>query len=340
MLVGFFKKALDCECYVIKYVDRIWLSGSGDAEISRTFIVKVNENSAESLKEIRILLPFKHLTDLVNINETCFLPFSEYHFNSPEICTTQQYRIIQNPPSEKLFNSFGIINHDGIEDIKVFTEIDQSTYPLGKCSVIRLKLPSPLEKGESTEIRMKFRVPSLFNKISPPPFPNYSFEFPYFSQMYIDEIDQLNRELEIKVKPILDMSHFSGGFDIILYFPPEYVEVSEIKAFKKKYDDPYDIRGKETSEKRLKFIWRLREFLKQKGLPEETQVGIGQEVAPSGILTGKYDVRGAVERLRQAMPQEFRTIDERITKAGWVGFIAIVLAIITLSFTLYEFIFK
>lgn len=340
MLVGFFKKALKCECYIIKYVDRIWLSGSGDAEISRTFIVKVNENSAESLKEIRMLLPFKHITDLENINKTCFLPFSEYHFNSPEICSTQQYRIVQNLPQEKLFDSFGKINHDGIEDVKVFAGIDQSTYPLGNCSVIRLRLPSPLEKGESTEIRIKFRVPSLFNKISPPPFPNYSFEFPYFSQMHIDEIDDLNRELEIKVKPILDMSQFSGGFDIILYFPPEYIEVSEIKAFKKKYDDPYDIRGKETSEKRLKFIWRLREFLKQKGLPEETQVGIGQDIAPTGMLIGKYDVRGAVERLRQVIPQEFRTIDGRITRANWVSFIALILAIITLFLGLYEIIFK
>lgn len=97
MLVGFFKKPEGCECCIIKYVDRIWLSENGDAKILRTFVVEVNKNSKVALKEVRILSPFKYIKNLKTVNETCFLPSSKYYFNSPKISTKQDYKIVQKP---------------------------------------------------------------------------------------------------------------------------------------------------------------------------------------------------------------------------------------------------
>ena len=74
MLIGFFKKSAECECHIIKYVDRIWLSETGDAEILRTFIVKVDEESPKPLKEIRLLIPHKHVENIENVTRNCFLP--------------------------------------------------------------------------------------------------------------------------------------------------------------------------------------------------------------------------------------------------------------------------
>ena len=292
MLIGFFKKPAECECYIVKYIDRIWLSETGDAEVLRTFIVKVDENSPKPLKEVRLSLPFKRVENLEDVNKNCFLSPSECYFNSPETCSTREYKIVREVTQPDRFDNYGIINHDGIKNIKVFSSIDYSSYKVGDCSLIRLRLhpKEGLKKGESTEIRLKFQISSFFDKITTGLFPSYSIELSYFSSRYINEIEQLDKNLEIKVKPVLGLAEnqFKGGFDIFLYFPPGFERVTGFNSFKEKYD-VYNIAGKKTSEKRIRLLWRLREFLKQKNLPEDSLSGIGLDMFISGTLTKKYD---------------------------------------------------
>lgn len=338
MLVGIFKDPSRCKCSIIKYVDRIWLSETGDARILRTFIVKVDENSPVPLKEIRMLLPVKQILDLENFYEACFLPPSENYFNSPEACTTEESQVIQEPPKPPKFDSFGIIRHDVSEDIKVFSRMNQSSFQIGECSVIRFQLPRPLQKGKSTEIRIKFQVTSLFDKPSLGPFPNYSIEFSYFSQKYIEEIKQLNRKLEIKIKPILGLekSRFRGGFDIFLYFPPEFEEVSGFNDYFKEKYDTHNLYGKEEPTKRHKYLWRLRDLLKKRRLSETKLTGIGEEIIISGTLAKRYNEKAILDILSQKIPKGFEIISAKIRGATWISYIAVALAII--SILLYLFI--
>lgn len=333
----FFKKPRECECYVIKYVDRIWLSEIGDADVLRTFIVKVNENSPKPLKEIRILLPFKDIENLESVNETCFLPPSQYYFNSSEVASTREYQVIQQVNQSDRFDRFGIINHDGIQNVKVFPLIDYSLYQIGNCLVIRLQFPQKegLKKGECTEVRLRFQVTSLFNKITTGFFPNYSIELPYFPPQYVNEIDQLDidKKLEIKVKPILGLaeSQFKGGFDIFLYFPPGFEKVTGFNPFKEKYDS-FNIEGKRTSEKKLKLLWRLREFLRQRGSPEDSLTGIGQNILISGTLIKRYDTEDLIDTMSKRLPQN-RILRIETYSTFWLSCAAIILAFIAILFT-------
>jgi len=338
VLIGFFKKPEECECYIIKYVDRIWLSEIGDAEVLRTFIVKVNENSPKPLREVRLLLPFKRVENLEDVTKNCFLSPSKYYFNSPEICSTREYKIVHEVTQPDRFDSYGTINHDGIKNIKVFPSIDYSSYKEGNYSVIRLQLPPEegLKKGECTEIRLKFQISSLLDKITTGLFPVYLIELSYFSTRYINKINQPNKNLEIKVKPVLGLaeSQFKGGFDIFLYLPPGFEKVTGFNPFKEKYD-VFNIAGKKTSEKRVKFLWRLRELLKQKELPENSLSGVGLDISISGALAKKYGAEEVIDTMSKKIPPGFWT--KRMDTAIRLSYTAIALAVITMVLTLFFF---
>lgn len=338
MLIGFFKKPEECECYIIKYIDRIWLSETGDAEILRTFVVKVDENSPKPLKEVRLLIPHKRIENVENVTESCFFSPSKCYFNSPEIYTTREYKIVREVTQPDRFDSYGKINHDGIQNIKVFSSIDYSSYKEGDCSVIRLQIPPKegLKKGECTEIRVKFQISSFFDKITTGLFPSYLIELSYFSSRYINEINKLDKNSEIKVKPVLGLaeSQFKGGFDIFLYLPPGFDKVTGFDPFKGKYDF-FNIAGKKTSEKRVKLLWRLREFLKQRKLPEESLLGIGLDIFISGTLTKKYDMEEVVDKMSKRIPHGFWT--RRLDKSILLSYTAISLSVIAIFLTLLFF---
>lgn len=337
MLVGFFKKPEECECCIIKYVDRIWLSETGDAKILRTFVVEVNKNSKEALKEIRILSPFKYIKNLKPVNETCFLPSSKYYFNSPKVSTKQDYSIVQKPSDTDRFDNFGIITHDGIENIVVFPFLNNcSHYKVGDCTVIRIQLPRDLGKGESTEIRLNFETTSLFTKMTFGESPIYFIQFTYFSPRYIDEVAQLDKKLEIKVKPTLgedkDQQRI-GGFDTILYFPPGFEKASDFHPYKELVDF-YDIQGKKTSDKMLKQIFRLRSILKRdKSLEEDKLTGIGQDIAISGTLTKKHDIT-------KPLLSGIGVVNDKIRKSVSLSYVALTLAIISVILTIIAIMFK
>lgn len=331
MLIGFFKRPEKCNCCIVKYVDRVWLSEIGDADVLRTFIVKVNENSLSPLTEVRILIPHKYIKNIKIANETCFLPASEYYFNSPHMTSIQEYKIVQKPSSVIRSDNFGIINHDGIENIKIFASLDNySSYQVGDCTVIRLQFPFGLEKGESTEIRLTFQIISLFTRTSSDENPVYFVPFSYFSPRYINEVDQLDKKLEIGVKPTLgeDKSERRiGGFDTIVYLPPEFIETSEFNADKKR-PDPYNLHGKKMPEERMRLMFRLRSFLKNKGFPEDKLIGVGQDVTISGTITKRYD---ATKPLMLSIGE----VDNKIRKSTLFSYFAIILSIISIIYNVF-----
>ncbi len=335
MLIGFFKKPNDCVCRIIKYTDRIWFSEAGDAEVLRMFIIEVDKNSPEPLQEIRLLLPFKRLERLESVTDTCLLSSSDYSFNSPSICTTREYKIIQSITEPAQYDSFGEITHDGIENIKVFPSIDYSLYQRHGCSVIRLDLPPEkgLARGERTEIRLKFQVTSLFNKVTTGLFPSYHVGLSYFSNEHGIAIADLDGAKEIKVKPILDITNFKGGFDIFLYFPPWFEVVTGFDNFFNEKYDSFNINGKKNHQKRSKLLWRLRELLKerQKDKDQLKLTGIGENLLISGILTKRYDINEVITEVSRIKKKHITT---------WLTYFAIVLATSAISFSILSIFLK
>ena len=260
------------------------------------------------------------------------------NFNSPEIYSTREYKIVHKIDQHATFDSYGVINCDGIKNIKVFPSIDYSSYQVEDYSVIRLQLPPKkgLKKGECAEVRLKFHISSLFEKITTGLLPNYLIKFFYFpAPHFINESNyQLyNATSEIKVKPILGLadSQFKGGFDIFLYFPPGFEKVAGFNSFKKRYDI-FNIEGKKAPEKRVKLLWRLRELLKQKDLPEDSLSGIGLGISISGTLTKKYDAEELVDKMSKRIPPGFWT--KRVDKSILLSCTAIALSVISIFLTL------
>ena len=341
MLIGFFKKPAECECYIVKYVDRIWLSENGDGQILRTVIVKVDTNSTASLNEIRMLLPYKKIIGLDDVCDTCFSSPAKNYFNSPEIYTTQDYKIIQEPSKPSQLKTFGVIRDDVGENVKVFCRGNLSYFDIADCSVIRYQFPCPVENGNSAEIRIKFQINSLFDRVTSGLTPNYSVDLPYFSADHSHEIQEIDpdKKLQIQVKPILglEQSNFVGGFDIFLYFPPDFEEISGFeKCFKKKYDT-HNIDGKDDSTNRYRCLWRLRDLLKKKGVPENKLVSIGEDIVASGVLAKRYDEKGVLDSLYKKTSTELEVLKEKIkkftkkiTQANYLSYIAIGIAALSI----------
>ncbi len=126
-------------------------------------------------------------------------------------------------------------------------------------------------------------------------------------------------------------SQFKGGFDIFLYFPPGFEKVTGFNPFKEKYDS-FNIEGKRTSEKKLKLLWRLREFLRQRGSPEDSLTGIGQNILISGTLIKRYDTEDLIDTMSKRLPQN-RMLRIETYSTFWLSCAAIILAFIAILFT-------
>jgi len=339
-MIGIFKKPERCNCFIKKYVDRIWISENGDADILRTLILEVKKGSLDPLNEIRILSPYKYIKSLELVNETCFLPSSEFHFNSPEINTKKDYKVVQKLPDVLRNDSYGMIDHDGIKNIKVFNAINNSIYQVGECTVIRLQFPVPLIEGDTTEIRLKFRVNLFLQKPTTSIFSVYNVHFEYFSNKYIDEVDQLDDNLQIMfgstLKKADESAREEAGFDIIIYLPLKFERVSGFENFYKCKPDFYNIQGKKDFE-RTKIMFSLSHLLKIGDKPKYKEVGVGENIEINGTFVRSYDEKAALSSLKDLVPKTLDDIirkqeelDKKIKTSNRLAYLAIAIGIISL----------
>lgn len=133
MLVAFFKshKDKDCECVIVKFVDRIWIDKSGDLFCIRTFIVHVL-SASPPLQAIRMLLPFRQIVDLRDISDTCLN--SNYLFNSPNF-SMGGYKVNW----EDVDKSSGSIDYDFF-NCEVFTKNLVKSYEHPRASLSTMPL--------------------------------------------------------------------------------------------------------------------------------------------------------------------------------------------------------
>ncbi len=356
MLIGFFKKPEECDanCNIIKFSDRIWLDEYGKGFFWRTFIVQVNENSSQELSSIKMLIPIRNILELKNINTTCFN--QNYYWNSPHLNTGANYNIKKLPKKDGSYNDYGIIDHDQIKNILVFTNIDQSSakftfdkpLALNQATLLSWDFPKALSPGEKLEIRITFEVTSLFDITNPgTPCPDCALIFTYFNyNLYPKEIEILSKDNEIKVKPIFNETTRAGGFDILLSFPPKFSSVHGFDNIFKSTTEYYNPDGSK-GEIKQKYIWRLRKFW-----PPGKLVGIGDELIIEGVIRREFPTEqilkeiangistkvpgqitnlknqiSSVNQIQQQQSHETIKIKKRLTAGNILSIIAIALSV-------------
>ncbi len=336
MLIGFLKNPKDsCECKVIKFVDRIWfLNKDGDVEILRSVVVE-NTGQVGELSSIYMLVPFRNIIGTKLKNHTCF--DRNNYFNSISVNTTHKYKIIKHPLNDDSVGDFGIINHDGIENIKVFMNLKEpdtlldiwgvrsQRNRLWEASIIEYKLPTGhfLKPKEKTEFRIFFKVTSLLAKVKESDYSKLEVFIKYlFGVRYKLELDILNpnKNKEIKIIPTLQGDSFPGGFDIILYLPKDFKRLSGFEnRTKEPYYDEHKSNGKKGDSKVEKYIFRARDFFKDKNV-----IGINDEININGVLE------------KEVTSIELLTTSKRSNVLGWLALsIAIFGLILTLLFRFY-----
>lgn len=332
MLVGFFKDHKDtCTCQIEKYVDRIWIiNQDGDVEVLRKFVVSnISPTGGNFLTKIKMLIPYRHVFDLLLKNKTCF--DENLIFNSPKIRSTSNYEIIKIPNK---VNDYGVISDDGIENIKVFTNIKLEDTNIGKnepkngkpsapdcgCTILEIIMPAGagLLPGEKAEFRLSFKINNLLDKIGTESIVQREIILDYFvGYKWQMEIGLLGRENEIKVKPTLGGPGSPGGFDIFIYVIPTLDKIDGFdNRLKPSWHDNHNIDGKETQIEWNKYPFRLRDMIKDK-----SPIEIGDNISIIGRFVERYDVRKAITGLSETV-NNISNKTEKETRKNKYKFIA------------------
>jgi hypothetical protein len=252
MLVAFFKSHTEreCECNVVKFVDRIWIDKSGNLSCIRTFIVNLSKNS-KPLTEIRMLVPFRKIAELDDISETCLL--DDYLFNNQHF-STGGYAI----KSLDIDRTNGIVHYDFFET-EVYTTNLIKSFDCPKnpnCRIISVNMKTaPINHDEFRLIRLKFKITSVLDEVFPRV---YNLELNYFDNRSVSgTYDVLEiKSLEIPVMKLSDPNNKKGGFDIFVHLP-EDLSSTNFNALTQTTSD--HLPDGTISKKRIqKFIWRAR----------------------------------------------------------------------------------
>lgn len=313
MLIGILPDTPECKCRVIKFVDRIWLEDTGNANILRRIVFEVDSESPKPLDEFHQCLPTLVPSGVEDLSATGLDP--HHHFNRQ--ARGGEFRLIKSPKAgEKA--PHGIVSYDGIENIKVFTEILQhggelKALPYGHASMIRVRFPEPIMPGERCQFIFRFTVDNVCAPVSQ----DTSFvkvlwlKLPYFD---VDGERFANLLAAIKgrrcmpimkfykqLPPVDGETRHAGGLDIFLYLPPNYSPKHE--TFTRTYSTQLDNRlidGSQAEPGRNKLIWRLKHLI-----PDPPEEMIPQSRPPQVIS-------GAIAPISERASHYFDKIDKQL----------------------------
>lgn len=237
---------------IVKFCDRIWFDGDGDAKCLRSVIVHVLDQSKRSVRELCFLTPVATSDivpqEIVDKSDTCASP--DWAFNSFK---TGGYHIEQTDASG------GTIFNDGFSNVVFRYGNRAEIAAIANASLITIGLAQPIQPGEFREVRFLFGVKSLAKKYKKD---TYAIDLPYFAEFtsfcaYTAATKVVKGQRQIPVIPKYDMASNNGGFDVIIYLPPGTTGSDFPPQALKSIDD----HGEDgvQSESREKYIWRLRQ---------------------------------------------------------------------------------
>lgn len=304
---------------IAKFVDRIWFDESGNANCTRSVIVRVAPPSPAPLRSLLMLLPCERdkVSEFIDVSHTLLESPDDYPFNGPK---THGFRIDQSS------GVAGLINDDGIDNVVVRTDNRASITSVGPCAVLRIGFGQSILPGEARGFRVQFEVAKLAEeKISNV----FSVELPYYEDFltgrsFAEPISLTGgggRRPEIPALPILDLER-RGGFDIILYMPPgmraQGFEGSEARVDDKEQDGT-------TGPHREKHIIHLRHRI------TAPRVLVGQGILVTGFFAPPVDQ--AISRVSAAVALlESRTdsVVSNLEKANLIAILSLVAGVAAL----------
>lgn len=309
---------------VVKFVDRIFLDcRTRTAEILRTLIVHVAEDSPDVLEGVHLLIPchYNSFRTARDISDTCFLEPNEYRYNSVR---TLGHKIIQRPAADETAGK-GIIYTDGFEDVSVYTGNTIGVEQHAESTLARIEFPGcPVQRGEYREIRVLLSQDLSSSMVTAGRQGWLHLSLSYLTHEGMENaIDVLNaNQREMAVRPLCDVD-LRGGFDVFLYFP-EHCDIREwsVPDFRIDLFGPDGKRGESIWRKG---VWRMRWELERMGWSlddiRSKKVRSGETIfAITGLLRPAFGVASGSARTGRLI--------------GWIAILAFGVSLLTLAVVL------
>lgn len=292
----------DAKAEIVKYTDRIWFNEDGDANYLQSMIIHVLDDSPKPLSQLFFLLPAPkdHVRDVKDASETCL--DDQFVFNSFK---TLGYRIKTKDENG------GTIFNDGFDNVTVrYGNTLDEPLIIGNTTCISVKFNGDIQSGEFREIRLRFLISGLATSRRTA----YTVDLSYFGDYTVEAdykvaVNSVKGHAQIPVIAIYDKDTKQGGFDVILYLPPD-MEGRDFPALARKSIDTHTEDGSEGDE-REKYIWHLREAT------DAREATFGLRISITGRWS--YEIRPVIVWL----------FDE-VTKSSRIGIVALILAVVSL----------
>lgn len=214
MVICFLKRAEEAqaECHVEKFLDRIWFDESGNAEILRTSVIRVNPQSRQSVTGCCMLADRRLPKDAIhNVSDTGLN--ESFFWNQRESRPVQINNLAKR-----------IITYDGLSNLHVPEKAGIRIVDIGNFSIIEIAFNRALTAGEGIFLRLRLKVPAFADRQSNG---NLNFDVKYLcsdgARHALDQLDVAHRE--IPVLSITDEETKFGGFDVFLT-PPEGTQIT------------------------------------------------------------------------------------------------------------------
>jgi len=244
------------------------------------------------LNKIRMISPFREIVDLDDISQTCWQ--DNYVFQNKGY-SSGGYQIIQCG----IFKEYAIINYDYFDNLYVYSTNRIASFETSKspmCRIIAIDFREhPIIAGSYRLVRITFRITSVVDEIFPRV---YSLKLAYFNQSLISEQEiQDIKMLEIPVRKLIDEETKKGGFDVILYLPPN-LSTRHFNAYRSSVGNELP-NGTLSEKKGEKLFWRGRAFLPES---EEYITSGNVDFIVEGLIGDPYElqeIRGEISQLKE-----------------------------------------
>jgi len=330
MLVAFIKSHddKDCQCEIVKFVDRLWIDKTGTLICVRTLIVYVAPESI-CLNKIRMITPFRDVIDLDDISYTCWQ--DNYIFNTKGY-SSGGYQIKQCAVDKE----YAIINYDNFENVYAYTTNRIKSFETSKspmCRIISIDFKeNPVLPDTYRVIRITFKITSVLDEIFPKV---YSLKVDYFNQLLISEHEILDmKTLEIPARKLIDERTKKGGFDVILHLPPD-LTARKFNAFTTSVGNEMPD-GTLSEKKGEKYFWRGRAIMRAS---EEYLTSGDAFFTVEGLIGDPFElqeIRGEITQLKK----DTGILKILYKRGRQIAILAVILAALSLIFNNYTRIAK
>ncbi len=322
MLIGYQANDINCKCKIVKHVDRIWVDDVGNALIMRKFFIEVKQDSKAKLESVNMSLPVSNIFDLEDYSESGL--DKDNFFN--QRFTGGELEVVKLPEPLTQPFPFGLVNADGIHNIRVYTENAPANYSavsIGKGSRIFYRFPEPVNPGDTVQVILAFKTNLVCSDMSAGPRSSKVFwiSLPYFTtrKEYTELLSLIQGKpfipvcKYVKEIPGEERPKYVGGFDIFLYLYPNFFPRSDTFSYDYRIQPDTRLIDGAEGQKRNKLIWRLR-YLDKDKQSIEFITGECPEILIKGVIMSPEPTIQTIQNIEDKLITTSDTLSQTTTK--------------------------